>query len=107
VNPDPPLAVAIMLPLLAPAVGLVVVPVTEMVTPAQGSLGAGSPLEQLQILSVTTRNETSHASRFVLLTAEEICLFIDENYSLIRSNEIIMAFSRLFFLGHHLSSEFY
>jgi len=46
-----------------------VVPVTEMVTPAQGSLGAGSPLEQLQILRESTINEKSQVAAFILVAA--------------------------------------
>ena len=51
-----------MLPLLLLPVGLVVVPVTEIVTPAQGSLGAGSPLEQLPIKRVVDRNKIRYAA---------------------------------------------
>jgi hypothetical protein len=39
VNPELPLAVAMMVPLEAPAAGLVVVPFTVIVTPAHGSFG--------------------------------------------------------------------
>jgi hypothetical protein len=66
-----------------------------MVTPAQGSLGAGTLLEQLQTLSVTVRNETSQASRFILLTAEGAYVFIGVNYSLFLRNKFFTVFDRL------------
>jgi hypothetical protein len=43
VNPLPPVADAVILPLLLPAVGFVVVVLTETVTPEQGLLGGGLP----------------------------------------------------------------
>jgi hypothetical protein len=46
VKPDPPLALATILPFEAPAAGFMVVPVTVMVTPAHGSAGGGSLLLQ-------------------------------------------------------------
>jgi hypothetical protein len=47
-----------------------------MVTPAQGSLGAGSPLEQLQTLRESTINEKSQVAAFILLATMVAVVFM-------------------------------
>jgi hypothetical protein len=56
VNPLPPEADAVILPLLLVPVGLVEVAVTEMVTPVHGLLGAGlpPPLQEINKIEIIT-----------------------------------------------------
>jgi hypothetical protein len=68
-----------IVPLLLVPVGWVVVPVTLTVTPAQGSLGAGSPLEQLSVSSDVISRTNRYTDHFfeTIVTGKKLFIIIN------------------------------